>query len=258
MLCALRRDWDEARLASCLLSVVGEAEEGRGFLLRFAESYGHIALYRHLAGAAQADASLYERVKRARTGQASLSSILEELAPYAGERIREAPAALLALERLETSGAAHLALRLAALLPPAMQAFWQAYRGADVPASIWAEGWTLFAPVFVRWGKDSQIERVLSLVGALDEGTRLAFFHALVAGRRWQAAISSAGLVPADSPAVDGAFWHALGRALFFAGERAAARECWERVLAIDPAHGGARAYLSWTAQDEEGKEVRA
>ena len=254
VLCTLYEGEGTERLLARLTEIVGDTEEGRGFLLRFAESYGHIALCCHLIQSAEGvSESLYEK---ARVQQAE--SLLTELAADASNRIREAPAVLLALEACETPEAAHLAQRLAALLPPAMQAFWQAYRGADVSHAAWAEGWTLFAPAFRRWGSDAQVERVLPLLSALDDVAKAAFFHPLVAGRRFAAALSVAGIIAADSPVADSGFWYDLGRAFFASGEQAAARECWGKAISLDPAHGGARAYLVWTAQENQTEEVRA
>lgn len=249
VLCALHADLGAGELAALLVSILGEGDAVRPYLLRFAESYGHIALYRQLSKDWQTECEIGAFYDKAKEEEAA--SLLAKLAPEAAQRIREAPAVLLMLERQETPEAAHLALRLAALMPPAMQALWQAYRGADLPHGAWAEGWNLFAPAFVRWGSDAQVVRVLPLASALGDAEKAAFFHQLVMGRRFAAAVSSAGLVPADSPAANGKFWYDLGRAFFAMDERKTARECWERAISLDPAHGGARAYLVWTAQDD-------
>ncbi|MFC2637781.1 MAG: glycosyltransferase [Mitsuokella sp.] len=249
VLCALHADLGAGELAALLVSILGEGDAVRPYLLRFAESYGHIALYRQLSKDWQTECEISAFYDKAKEEEAA--SLLAKLAPEAAQHIREAPAVLLMLERQETPEAAHLALRLAALMPPAMQALWQAYRGADLPHGAWADGWNLFAPAFVRWGSDAQVVRVLPLVSALGDAEKAAFFHQLVMGRRFAAAVSSAGLVPADSPAANGKFWYDLGRAFFAMDERKTARECWERAISLDPAHGGARAYLVWTAQDD-------
>lgn len=256
VLCALHADLGAGELAALLVSILGEGDAVRPYLLRFAESYGHIALYRQLSKDWQTECEIGAFYDKAKEEEAA--SLLAKLAPEAAQRIREAPAVLLMLERQETPEAAHLALRLAALMPPAMQALWQAYRGADLPHGAWADGWNLFAPAFLRWGSDAQVARVLPLVSALGDAEKSAFFHQLVMGRRFAAAVSSAGLVPADSPAANGKFWYDLGRAFFAMDERETARECWERTISLDPAHGGARAYLVWTAQDDGEKEGRA
>ena len=256
VLCALHADGGEGELAALLVSILGEGDAVRPYLLRFAESYGHIALYRQLSKDWQTECEIGAFYDKAKEEEAA--SLLAKLAPEAAQHIREAPAVLLMLERQETPEAAHLELRLAALMPPAMQALWQAYRGADLPHGAWADGWNLFAPAFVRWGSDAQVVRVLPLVSALGDAEKAAFFHQLVMGRRFAAAVSSAGLVPADSPAANGKFWYDLGRAFFAMDERKTARECWERAISLDPAHGGARAYLVWTAQDDGEKEGRA
>ena len=256
VLCALHADLGAGELAALLVSISGEGDAVRPYLLRFAESYGHIALYRQLLKDWQMECEIGAFYDRAKEEEAA--SLLAKLAPEAAQHIREAPAVLLMLERQETPEAAHLALRLAALMPPAMQALWQAYRGADLPHGAWADGWNLFAPAFVRWGSDAQVVRVLPLVSALGDAEKAAFFHQLVMGRRFAAAVSSAGLVPADSPAANGKFWYDLGRAFFAMDERKTARECWERAISLDPAHGGARASLVWTAQDDGEKEGRA
>lgn len=249
VLCALHADLGAGELAALLVSILGEGDAVHPYLLRFAESYGHIALYRQLSKDWQTECEISAFYDKAKEEEAA--SLLAKLAPEAAQHIREAPAVLLMLERQETPEAAHLALRLAALMPPAMQALWQAYRGADLPHGAWADGWNLFAPAFVRWGSDAQVVRVLPLVSALGDAEKAAFFHQLVMGRRFAAAVSSAGLVPADSPAANGKFWYDLGRAFFAMDERKTARECWERAISLDPAHGGARAYLVWTAQDD-------
>lgn len=256
VLCALHADLGAGELAALLVSILGEGDAVRPYLLRFAESYGHIALYRQLSKDWQTECEIGAFYDKAKEEEAA--SLLAKLAPETAQRIREAPAVLLMLERQETPEAAHLALRLAALMPPAMQALWQAYRGADLPHGAWADGWNLFAPAFVRWGSDAQVVRVLSLASALGDAEKAAFFHQLVMGRRFAAAVSSAGLVPADSPAANGKFWYDLGRAFFAMDERKTARECWERAISLDPAHGGARASLVWTAQDDGEKEGRA
>ena len=230
---------DAAKLLGALREMLGEDQETCAYLMRFADSYGWLAL----AAAARAEFSR-------RTGRTAPSPAVYEtartLAPEElgnqvvgslAEYVREMPEILLRLERDRNAESPQLYHRLRELLPQSMRAFWRHYdepNAVALPES--REGYDLVREAFIHHADSVQSERFLRISADYDVACLRSAAEGFVRAERWEGALIGWALLTAqEGETADSIYGMAF--ASLQLGLRAEAEKYLARVLVLDPMH---------------------
>ena len=236
---ALHRNEDAARILGALRELLGTDEETLLYLVRFADSYGWLAL----AGAARAALSrqigrgvpapaIYAQLRGLSPAEEG-TRVVGALAAY----VRELPELLLRMERERTAESIHLYHRLRDLLPQAMRAFWRHYDEPDAVAlPTGMEGYDLVREAFVHHADAAQMERFLHVAAGYGADAVRAVAQAAADAWHWEGARLGWMFVSAmEGDTADSLYGMAL--AALRLGARADAQAYLARALAADAGH---------------------
>ena len=224
---------------SGLREMLGSDAEILAYLMRFADSYGWLALAQEarsaLKNAVGDDVPAPPIYERAHTlaPQELGEQIVGTLAAY----VQEIPEILLRLEQEHHAESISLYHRLRGLLPTSMQDFWRHYDEPDaVPLPNGMEGYNLLRETFIHHADAEQAERFLRIsadYGA--EHLRTAAEH-FAAAERWEGAFLGWQLLSAAEGETPDALY-GMALAALHLGARAEAQEYLTRALALAPTH---------------------
>ena len=224
---------------SGLREMLGSGAEIFVYLMRFADSYGWLALAQEARSALKNAVGddvpvppIYERAHALAPKELG-EQIVGTLAAY----VQEIPEILLHLEQERHAESISLHHRLRGLLPTSMQDFWRHYDEPDAVAlPNGMEGYNLLRDAFTHHADAEQAERFLRIsadYGA--EHLRTAAEH-FAAAERWEGAFLGWQLLSAaEGETADTLYGMAL--AALHLGARAEAQEYLTRALALAPAH---------------------
>jgi hypothetical protein len=224
---------------SDLREMLGSGAEILAYLMRFADSYGWLALAQEARSALKNAVGddvpappIYERAHALAPKELG-EQIVGTLAAY----VQEIPEILLHLEQVRRAESISLYHRLRGLLPTSMQDFWRHYDEPDAVAlPNGMEGYNLLREAFIHHADAEQAERFLRIsadYGA--EHLRTAAEH-FAAAERWEGAFLGWQLLSAaEGETPDTLYGMAL--AARHLGAHAEAQEYLTRALALAPAH---------------------
>lgn len=244
--CDMYEDEVPGELAARLINICGGDRGGTVFLMRWAERYGRISLYkefRNILGTSSERDRFYEK-----QGENDYQEVLNLLF----KEVKRLPRILFLLERDGSAEAPALYASCRELLPPAMRLIWKAYEeGSDCGQSD--DGYDVILEAAIRDADDNQLLRLVETAGSFDSDYLNKVGTQLMEGERWQAAFAAYSRIQDGAECVNGEFWYNVGRCLYYLGERDSAEECMNNALKFDPKHYGAKSYLTWIEEEKAG-----
>lgn len=142
---------------------------------------------------------------------------------------------------------------MAGILPAALERLLRAYGASAALPETEAGIFQAALPWVLAKATEEMALRYAGLAVGFSADTLCCIADAYMEAWNWQGAFLLYRQVPADSSAVDGAFWKQVGICLFHLGEKAAAAECMERAEAAGLSDGETAAYLAW-CREESGQ----
>ena len=224
---------------SGLREMLGSDAEILAYLMRFADSYGWLALLQEARSALKNAVGddvpappIYERAHALAPKELG-EQIVGTLAAY----VQEIPEILLRLDQERHAESISLHHRLRGLLPTSMQDFWRHYDEPDAVAlPNGMEGYNLLRDAFIHHADAEQAERFLRIsadYGA--EHLRTAAEHFAIA-ERWEGAFLGWQLLSAAEGETPDTLYE-MALAAWHLGARAEAQEYLTRALALAPTH---------------------
>ena len=230
---------DAAKLLGALHEMLGEDQETCAYLMRFADSYGWLALaaaaraaFSSRTGRTASSPAIYEKA-RALAPEELGNQVVGSLAEY----VREMPEILLRLERDRNAESPQLYHRLRELLPQSMRAFWRHYDEPDAVAlPEGREGYDLVREAFIHHADAAQSERFLRISADYGVACLRSAAEGFVSAERWEGALIGWALLTAqEGETADSIYGMAF--ASLQLGLRAEAEKYLARVLVLDPMH---------------------
>ena len=218
--------------------ILGEDQENLAYLMRFADSYGWLALDREARAALLRETGYEVLEQEIYVQMQSLEpdALGQHLTGMLAACVREMPEILLKLERERRPESLSLYHRLRRLLPGSMQAFWRHYDEPDaVPLPAHREGYSLVREAFIQYADAEQSARFLRAAAGYGIDVLRTAAEDFGERRRWKGALLGWHLVSEEES--DASAFYGMALACLHLGAHDDAVTYIEQALIYDPAH---------------------